>query len=350
MQEQALLWDVDGVLIDVSNSYRKAIADTATYYIRKLIGVGEGPIIEASDIQGFKLAGGFNNDWLLTEGVIKCWLGKVVHGADVSWVAELSAGGLDERMLKLKQLGRAIKDSSSPDWSKFTSAIKRKGGGMDGLDEVVADVIRMDGLRVVNSFVFPEVVKSVFQEYYLGEKFFVEAYGKPPYFVREVGHIRQERPFVSSETLRRLNERYAFGVVTGRPALEAKYAVDNNNWIEFFDEDAILCDEDRIKAEEEHYQRTGERVSLGKPNPFLLTRCGEILRKKYPLTGSKPSYYVGDLPDDAKAAKAAGLTPVGVLYHVKDEEAREELRLQFERENGFILVENMVDYAKVIRG
>ena len=55
---KAILFDMDGVLADVSSSYREAIKKTAGKYL--------GRIISDYEIQVLKDEGGFNNDWKLT--------------------------------------------------------------------------------------------------------------------------------------------------------------------------------------------------------------------------------------------------------------------------------------------
>ncbi|CAI5738535.1 unnamed protein product [Hyaloperonospora brassicae] len=58
---QALLLDMDGVLADVSQSYRQAIIDTARHF---------GVSVTHDDIERLKLAGNANNDWHLTHRLI----------------------------------------------------------------------------------------------------------------------------------------------------------------------------------------------------------------------------------------------------------------------------------------
>ena len=58
-----LVFDIDGVLVDVSKSYRLAIKETVEYFTGTNIGF-EG-------IQEYKNGGGLNNDWDLTEAIIK---------------------------------------------------------------------------------------------------------------------------------------------------------------------------------------------------------------------------------------------------------------------------------------
>lgn len=58
---QALLLDLDGVLADVSQSYRRCILETALTY---------GVEIEFAAVQAAKEQGGFNNDWVLTHALL----------------------------------------------------------------------------------------------------------------------------------------------------------------------------------------------------------------------------------------------------------------------------------------
>lgn len=58
MQPQAMLFDLDGVLADVSQSYRIAISQTCSTF---------GVSVSGEEIEQLKLVGGFNNDWVLTQ-------------------------------------------------------------------------------------------------------------------------------------------------------------------------------------------------------------------------------------------------------------------------------------------
>jgi histidinol-phosphate aminotransferase len=60
---EALLFDMDGVLVEVSESYIRAIKETAEQIL--------GESIKREEIQQYKEKGGFNNDWDLTEAIIR---------------------------------------------------------------------------------------------------------------------------------------------------------------------------------------------------------------------------------------------------------------------------------------
>ncbi|WP_022835424.1 TIGR01548 family HAD-type hydrolase [Salisaeta longa] len=57
-----ILFDMDGVLVDVSRSYRRAIQETVEHFT--------GRQISANAVQRYKNEGGFNDDWKLTHAVI----------------------------------------------------------------------------------------------------------------------------------------------------------------------------------------------------------------------------------------------------------------------------------------
>jgi HAD superfamily phosphatase len=58
----ALLFDMDGVLVDVSQSYRRAIEETVEHFTGRQIG--------ENTIQRYKNYGGFEDDWKLTHAII----------------------------------------------------------------------------------------------------------------------------------------------------------------------------------------------------------------------------------------------------------------------------------------
>lgn len=62
-EKMILLFDVDGVLVDVSTSYREAIKQTAEFYTNTKV--------TPEEIQSYKEKTGFNNDWDLTYAIIQ---------------------------------------------------------------------------------------------------------------------------------------------------------------------------------------------------------------------------------------------------------------------------------------
>lgn len=60
---EILVFDMDGVLVEVGQSYREAIRETVHHFT--------GEWVSQDLIQDFKNAGGWNNDWLLSQRLIK---------------------------------------------------------------------------------------------------------------------------------------------------------------------------------------------------------------------------------------------------------------------------------------
>ena len=67
-----LIFDMDGVLIDVSRSYRKTIQRTIQIYLETCLGFERkrGDWVTDEEISLFKSAGGFNSDWDVTSGFL----------------------------------------------------------------------------------------------------------------------------------------------------------------------------------------------------------------------------------------------------------------------------------------
>jgi HAD superfamily phosphatase len=63
MQNRFLVFDMDGVLVDVSESYRETIQQTVHHFT--------GKSVTREDIQEWKNRGGWNDDWALSTAMIR---------------------------------------------------------------------------------------------------------------------------------------------------------------------------------------------------------------------------------------------------------------------------------------
>ena len=71
-EKNLIVFDMDGVIVDVSGSYREAVRKTARLFLK---GIGfenalPDPLFSLADLAGVKQAGGLNNDWELTYHVL----------------------------------------------------------------------------------------------------------------------------------------------------------------------------------------------------------------------------------------------------------------------------------------
>jgi histidinol-phosphate aminotransferase len=187
---EALIWDMDGVLAEVSRSFRRAIIETAAGYDVELTG---------DDIDRMKAKGGANDDWELTQRL-------------------LSTKGVD---------------------AELTEVTER------------------------------------FEALYQGTE------SKP-------GLFKQETLLPGLDVLRNLAERMPMAIVTGRPRRDAE------RFLRDFDLETLfrvtICREDAPL----------------KPDPRPVDLALEKL-------GVKRAWMLGDTPDDVRAARDAGVIPLGVV-------------------------------------
>lgn len=85
-EKTLLIFDIDGVLVDVSNSYRQAIKQTAEFFTKTRVTLPE--------IQKYKNKGGYNNDWDLTEAIVKLKNKKINKEQIIKKFQELYLGKL----------------------------------------------------------------------------------------------------------------------------------------------------------------------------------------------------------------------------------------------------------------
>ena len=233
----AVVLDIDGVLVDVADSYRRAVVDT----VQRVY----GETLYRAAIQPFKDAGGFNNDWLVTDAIALYVLAR--------------QRGFDH------------------DVDSFTDRIANAGGGRAGAKTVLeAELSAADYDAVTDEF-DPDRLRTVFQALYLGSDLFAELEGGQPPFAAE-GYIHDEPVLVDGDTLTTLTESYDVGVVTGRPAAEATIALDRVG---------LAVDDD--------HRFTMDNWEQGKPHPYALLTLAERF-------DADRLIFVGDTLDDVRTA------------------------------------------------
>ncbi|MBV0903675.1 TIGR01548 family HAD-type hydrolase [Haloarcula salina] len=250
MKVDAVVLDIDGVLVDVADSYRRAIVESVDRVY--------GDTIEKAAIQRFKDAGGFNNDWELT------------------YAAAL--------------LVLARRESAVSDVAAFTDAVAERGGGLDAAEAVVRDLLDEPAAERVFDDWDPERLRDVFQALYLGSELYRDLEGGEPPFDAP-GYINDEPLLLDEATLSDLRERFAVGVVTGRPAAEADIALERVG--------LDLPDEHRF---------TMDDWEEGKPHPTALVTLGERF-------DAERIAFVGDTLDDVETAVNADAADDDRVYY-----------------------------------
>jgi HAD superfamily hydrolase (TIGR01548 family) len=300
----ALIFDMDGVLVDVSRSYREVIRRTVHIYLSDCLGweLGRTSPVTQEIISLFKSAGGFNNDWELTSALLL----SVISDARVpplSRTRELPGIPETVRYLRDKASGsspRGIHALRQKALSRLLEEVKSSGGGLRGVRHSLRRIRNgsWDGwIYGQGSLEQGNIVQRIFQEIYLGNQF-ERHYRQSPLFYRGPGYHLRERLLIPTKILKSLRRKYRLGIATGRPRFEAELALKRFRIETYFDTMVTL---DECQAEERRILETsGRRVKRTKPHPYALLRAIQEMG----LSGRRCGY-VGDTVDDIRAARSA---------------------------------------------
>ena len=323
-----IIFDMDGVIIDVSGSYRDVVRQTTKLFFqpaRQWEKLPE-PLFELSDLASLKHSGGLNNDWDLTCVVINLMYSLIprppvsesrdprtrwqetLSRSDVTPIAEFLASTDQPLATLLQQKGKLQDDFIS---------------GLYGGDVGSGNII-----------------KQIFQEIYLGYELFKSTYNLKPNFYNSNGFILKEKVLIDRSVLEVLGRDNMLAIATGRPRAEAEYPLRHFDLKKYFNLiytlDDCLLEEKRIIAEK------GEKVSLSKPNPFMLDAIADGLKDKF-----SGYYYVGDMPDDMLAAANSrfGFKSIGIIVSAPDKLA---LKNELKRAGANYLVESFEALKEII--
>ncbi|RME44726.1 MAG: TIGR01548 family HAD-type hydrolase [Caldilineae bacterium] len=309
----ALIFDMDGVLVDVSASYRQAIIQTVNRFFDTGLALdydGEPvSLLDAEDVDALKLAGGFNNDWDLTRAFIIYFLEMLPplpmptfplrrHVAAILAYLQVARGGhLPVTMNLLRQ---------NKDIPRLARRVQAAGGGLPAIERVLTQRNR-HLIETGDNLLKGNLIQRIFQELYLGATLFEKVYGEKAVIAQTEGFIHNETLLIAPDVLATLAAELQLGIATGRPRLEAEYTLDRLGVSDFFQ--SLVTHDDIVAAGAE-----------GKPAPWSLL---EAARRLHPTPAR--SAYVGDTPDDIRAAKAASQTvpflAIGVLAAAADKTA-----------------------------
>ncbi|MFB6129661.1 MAG: TIGR01548 family HAD-type hydrolase [Salinigranum sp.] len=252
MRVDAVVLDIDGVLVDVADSYRRAIVESLDRVYDRTI--------ERESVQLFKDAGGFNNDWELTDAAALYLL--------------------------------ASREGLSGTLREFADAVAEGGGGLDAAEAVVGAELSEAARERVTAAWDTARLRETFQALYLGSDRYREIEGDDPPF-EAPGYINDEPVLIAPETVEALTERYDVGVLTGRPASEATIALSRVG--------LDLPDERRF---------TMDDWEAGKPDPEALVALAERF-------DASAVAFAGDTLDDVRTAvNAAEADPDRRYYGV----------------------------------
>ena len=108
-----LVLDIDGVLLDPRPSFYAAAKQAALWGAQMLVGRDVGPSPTDADVQAFKAAGGWNDDFDLAAGLAAALAWREAHGKAIAEIGARAAGGLAALLPMLPESVRAGLDVAS---------------------------------------------------------------------------------------------------------------------------------------------------------------------------------------------------------------------------------------------
>jgi len=327
----AVIFDCDGVLIDIRDSYNRAISKTVSYLLKALTGYAvPEQLISNEVIFMFRRSGGFNNDWDTVYGILMF----ILWGLPEKGRFELKrrtekAGWRPDPFWRLSQLSKvAGKEFEANDLDEvfFKVLIDRlkefteflDTSGVNSVDKKLMGLASasegLDFYGLLKRFIYypgevgESIISTAFEEFFCGSKLFPETYDVETRFYKGVGTIENEQAIIRSETLDHLAiilGKANFGIASGRKLNLARYIL--GNLLERFDPNALVFLDYLEKAQYE-YSIEGLRANLWKPNPFSLFKSAEALN---PFDFA---LYVGDSMADAMTVTEARKTEQRFLF------------------------------------
>ena len=253
-----VLFDMDGVLLDISKSIRLANSLAVSFYLREIVNMGTpDDLISSEDIERFKHAGGFNDDWDLTYALVLFYLVKRHENPETD-ARTLSVTGLT--------LGR------------YAFKVGERGGGLPAAEEFLLGKFMPRDKQAIERDYDKAKIRKVFQEVTMGD-LCKRCYGFEPTLYTGRGLIYNDRVLLDHSLIPKGVE---LGMQTGRTYEEALLGME-------------FCD--LVERIPEHFWMT-KRDGFHKPDPGGLRTLAQRLETK------RAGVYIGDTLDDLRTVRA----------------------------------------------
>lgn len=264
-----VLFDIDGVLVDIRKSYNATIKRTVEYMLKFIIGRSFRTLVTDQIILKFRQSGGFNND------------------TDTSYAITLAI--------------LANQPKNIPQGRRFLAKVAKNAdeSGYVSVEKFLAlyDINKWKKVLVYPGSVKDSMLARVFDEIFYGSELFrKQDHLEPKYRTTGRPLIKNDKLTVTARTMKKLNKMFKgnLAIVSGRSKLAAEYSL--RPIINYFNSDACVFLED-------------EKRVYAKPHPFAIKHAMRVMN-------AKTAIYAGDSVEDLlmarQAEKAAGVKIVFV--------------------------------------
>ena len=252
----AIVFDMDGVLLDITESIRVINCLAVPYYLRTVLGwPAPDNLITSADIEMFKHAGGFNDDWDLTYALVLHYITKGHEHPDAS-----------PDTLNVIQ----------PNLARYAARIKERGGWLRAAEEIAFEHLTREDRLAVETDYRKRLIRQVFEEMLAGEHC-ERLYGYSPTLYTGTGYINHDKPLLE---ISKVPKDMKLGVQTGRTYAEAMIGMEFSHLESLIPEEHIIT----------------KRDGFHKPQPGGLALLAERL-------GFQCAIYIGDTLDDLKTVR-----------------------------------------------
>ncbi len=264
-----IIFDIDGVLIDVKKSYNEAIKNTVQFVVRNLIKKDLKDLITDQIILKFRQTGGFNNDTDTSYAIILALLSY----------QDLQNANLEKFLIDVAEHADETGIDSVEKYIKKLTSNKTFPNYLKNIDKIL-DYLNYPG-KVGDS-----IVSTVFDEFFYGQELFLKRYKIKSKYYFGKPLIENDRIVITDNTIRKLIERFnsKIAMVSGRSKIAAAYALDNKFYLLNEKNSIFLEDEDR---------------KFAKPNPYGLKK---VINK---INTRNDILYCGDSVEDLIMARRA---------------------------------------------
>ncbi len=290
-----IIFDCDGVLIDITKSYDLAIDKTVQYVLENFFQITNNIEIDSKIIDGFKASGGFNDE------------------VDLTYASILS-------LVAAKKLNK--------DQYKFIFDVisNADSSGISSIQKYIETFVDISDIK--NKLSYPGTHKDnplykIFDQIFYGPELYLKLFKQPSQFL-ESGLIKNDIVILNKSLIEKLVKKFPSkpSIVSGRGKESVKHSL--KQLLDDFDLENSLFLED-------------EPRELAKPNPESLIRSTNGMNCKCCI-------YVGDSIEDfimAKKVSAQGCKVIfcGIIGTSKNPEEK----LKLFQNSGVMLVLESID-------
>ena len=269
---ECAIFDCDGTLVNVNNSYNACIKKTVGFILERLLGGKQWyELVSDELILKFRMSGGFNND---TDTSYACIL------------AGLASGSKDVNAAR--NFALHVASNANAQGLRSVEQHLEKSGYTDAIRKAKNE-LNYPGLVGVS------LLSTVFDEFFYGTKLFVKLHRIRPRFNDSRGFIDDDEVVISDDTVHDLSKLFKkkMAIVSGRSRLATEYTL--KQMLRSFSLDASVFLED----EEKEVIANNLSIRVNKPEPYALLKAMKALNAKSMIS-------VGDSAEDIIMSRKVG--------------------------------------------